>query len=297
MRTAILLGLALLAQGQAVFPPAASGTGDAATAVTTTCSGATPVFTADSNTATSFTCTLVATNVTSSTLAGLTAGQLFTIRVIQPGGGAITFAAITGLTGSVAITGSLGTAASEVCTISAVATAATTGQMISMGCSASGTVVDLTSTQTLTNKTLTSPVITTPTGLPSTSCTAPQAMTALSSALAGTCTAPILTQNSQSAAYTAVLGDAGKSIYHPSADTTARIWTIDSNANVAYVVGTCITFINDTSAGVLTIAITSDTMILAGAGTTGSRTLAASGMATACKMTSTRWMIGGSGLT
>ena len=80
-------------------------------------------------------------------------------------------------------------------------------------------------------------------------------------------------QNSQSAAYTTVLLDAGKHIYHPSADTTARTWTIDSNANVAYPIGTAITFINDTSAGTLTIAITTDTLVLAGAGTTGSRTL------------------------
>jgi len=131
-----------------------------------------------------------------------------------------------------------------------------------------------------------------------TTCTAPQVVTAISSGGVGTCTAPLLTQNSQSAAYTTVLGDAGKQIYHPGADTTARTWTIDSNANVAYLIGTCLTFINDTSAGVLTIAITSDTMILAGAGTTGSRTLAASNIATACKMTSTRWIISGSsGLT
>lgn len=104
-------------------------------------------------------------------------------------------------------------------------------------------------------------------------------------------------QNSQSAAYTLVLSDSGKSIYHPSADTTARTWTIPANASVAFPIGTAITFINDTSAGVITIAITSDTLVLAGAGTTGSRTLAASGMATAIKMTSTRWMISGSGLT
>ena len=106
-----------------------------------------------------------------------------------------------------------------------------------------------------------------------------------------------LIQNSQSAAYTTVLADRGKSIYHPSADTTARTWTIDSNANVAYAIGTTITFINDCSAGTLTIAITSDTMILAGAGTTGSRTLAACGIATAVKMTATRWVINGTGLT
>lgn len=104
-------------------------------------------------------------------------------------------------------------------------------------------------------------------------------------------------QNSQSAAYTTVLTDAGKHIYHPSADTTARTFTIDSNANVAFPVGTVITIVNDCSAGVLTISITSDTLILAGAGTTGSRTLAACGIATAIKMTTTRWMINGTGLT
>jgi hypothetical protein len=103
--------------------------------------------------------------------------------------------------------------------------------------------------------------------------------------------------NSQSAAYTTVISDAGKAIFHPSADTTARTFTIDSNANVAFPVGTVITFINQISAGVVTIAITTDTMYLAGAGTTGSRTLAANGMATAIKMTSTTWLISGSGLT
>jgi hypothetical protein len=106
-----------------------------------------------------------------------------------------------------------------------------------------------------------------------------------------------LPQNSQSAAYTTVLTDAGKHIYHPGADTTARTWTIDSNANVPYPLGTAITFVNDTSAGVITISITSDTLVLAGAGTTGSRTLAANGIATAVKITSTRWMISGTGLT
>lgn len=104
-------------------------------------------------------------------------------------------------------------------------------------------------------------------------------------------------QNSQSTAYTTVIADAGKHLYHPSADTTARTFTIDSNANVAYPVGTAITFVNDCSAGVMTISITSDTLVLAGAGTTGSRTLAACGIATAIKVTSTRWIINGTGLT
>lgn len=104
-------------------------------------------------------------------------------------------------------------------------------------------------------------------------------------------------QNSKSAAYTTVLTDGQKHIFHPSADTTARTFTIDSNANVAYPIGTAITFVNQHSAGVVTIAITSDTMRLAGTGTTGSRTLAADGIATALKIASTEWIISGTGLT
>lgn len=104
-------------------------------------------------------------------------------------------------------------------------------------------------------------------------------------------------QNSQSAAYTTVLADQGKHIFHPSADTTARTFTIDSNANVPYPIGTALTFVNQNAAGVMTIAITTDTMRLAGAGTTGSRTLAANGIATALKVTATEWIISGTGLT
>ena len=103
-------------------------------------------------------------------------------------------------------------------------------------------------------------------------------------------------QNSQSAAYTLVLGDAGKHIFHPSGDANARTYTIPANSSVAYPIGTAITFINMTSQ-VVTIAITTDTMYLSSAGTTGSRSLAQYGSATAIKMTSTTWLISGSGLT
>ncbi len=103
-------------------------------------------------------------------------------------------------------------------------------------------------------------------------------------------------QNSQSAAYTLLLADAGKHIFHPSGDATARTYTIPANASVAYAIGTAITFINMTSQDV-TIAITSDTMYLSDAGTTGSRTLAQYGSATAVKITATNWIISGSGLT
>ena len=102
--------------------------------------------------------------------------------------------------------------------------------------------------------------------------------------------------NSQSAAYTAVLADSGKAILHPSTDANARTFTIPANGSVAYALGTAITFINMTSQ-VVTIAITTDTMYLAGTGTTGSRSLAQYGMATAVKMTSTTWIISGNGVT
>lgn len=108
---------------------------------------------------------------------------------------------------------------------------------------------------------------------------------------------PGIAQNSQSGAYTLVLSDANKHLLHPSADTTARTFTIPANASVAFPIGTAVTFVNQNAAGVITIAITSDTMRLAGAGTTGSRTLAANGMATALKITATEWIISGTGLT
>ena len=106
-----------------------------------------------------------------------------------------------------------------------------------------------------------------------------------------------IAQNSQSAAYTLVLADAGRHILHPSADTTARTWTIPANGTVAFPIGTAVTFVNQNAAGVITIAITTDTMRLAGAGSTGSRTLAANGIATALKITATEWIISGTGLT
>jgi len=155
-----------------------------------------------------------------------------------------------------------------------------------------GTVATLAGTETLTNKTLTSPTLTTPAlGTPASgnlsSCTAD-----------GTDAVGFrnIPQNSQSAAYTTVLADAGKHIYHPTGDANARTFTIAANASVAYPIGTCITFINETSQAV-TIAINTDTLVLAGTGSTGSRTLAQYGVATATKVTSTRWYINGTGLT
>jgi hypothetical protein len=100
---------------------------------------------------------------------------------------------------------------------------------------------------------------------------------------------PLLNQAPATAITTA---DAGKSFYANAAGT----FTIPANASQAFPVGSVLTFIN-MNAGACTIAITTDTMYLAGTGTTGSRTLAQYGMATAIKMTSTTWLISGSGLT
>lgn len=105
-------------------------------------------------------------------------------------------------------------------------------------------------------------------------------------------TAAIAPVNSQAAGYTCVYSDMGKCIYASSAGT----FTIPANASVAYPTGTAITFIN-MNAGSCTIAITTDTMYLGGTGTTGSRTLAQYGIATAIKMTATTWLISGAGLT
>jgi hypothetical protein len=147
-------------------------------------------------------------------------------------------------------------------------------------------------TQTLTNKTLNSPTLVTPVlGTPSSGTLS--ACTVDGTDAVGFRNIP---QNSQSADYTLVLSDSGKHILHPSSDANARTFTIPANSSVAYPIGTAITFINMTSQ-VVTIAITTDTMYLSSAGTTGSRSLAQYGSATAIKITSTNWLISGSGLT
>ncbi len=94
--------------------------------------------------------------------------------------------------------------------------------------------------------------------------------------------------NAQSTTYTTVLGDAGKTIVTTGTFTV----TIDSNANVAYPTGTMLSFVN--TSGVLSIAITSDTLNRGdGTAGTGTRTLAASSCATAIKTASTVWWING----
>jgi hypothetical protein len=100
-------------------------------------------------------------------------------------------------------------------------------------------------------------------------------------------------QNSQSTSYVTVAADSGKHIFTSTGSIT---FTIAANASVAYPIGTAITFVN-TNASAITIAINSDTMTLAGTVSTGNRTLAQNGVATALKVAATSWLISGSGLT
>ena len=108
-------------------------------------------------------------------------------------------------------------------------------------------------------------------------------------------TSSLLPQNAQSANYTTVLGDSGYEVYAPAATGSAITYTLAANSSVAYSIGVNITFTN-MSAYIVTIAINSDTLYLAGTGSTGSRTLQPYGTCTAIKKTSTTWLISGIGL-
>jgi hypothetical protein len=103
-----------------------------------------------------------------------------------------------------------------------------------------------------------------------------------------------LPQSATATSATLAIGDAGKHIY---VTTNSQTITIPANASVAYPIGTTLTFIAGPSATTVLIAITSDTLRLAGGTSTGQRTLAANGMATAVKVAATTWYINGTGLT
>jgi len=227
--------------------------------------------------------------VTSVSVSGGTTG-------LTTSGGPITTSGTITLAGTLAPanggTGVANNAASTLTITGAYATTLTVTAATGVTLPTTGTLATLAGSETFTNKTLTSPTLTTP------------ALGTPASGILSSCTVDgtnevgfkNIPQNSQSAAYTLVLADAGKHIFHPSTDANARTYTIPANSSVAYPIGTAITFINMTSQ-VVTIAITTDTMYLSSAGTTGSRSLAQYGSATAIKMTSTTWLISGSGLT
>jgi len=210
----------------------------------------------------------LASNVTASSLTSvgtITSGIWNGIAIVGQYGG-------TG----VDITGKTITLGGNLTTAGAFATTLTVTSTTNVTLPTTGTLATLAGTETFTNKTLSTATVSTATA----------SNTAESVGYLG------IPQNSQAANYTTVIGDSGKHIYVTATSTV----TIPANATVAYPIGTTIGFIADTGVTV-TIAITTDTMYLGGTGTTGSRTLAAFGMATAVKVTATSWFISGYGLT
>lgn len=103
---------------------------------------------------------------------------------------------------------------------------------------------------------------------------------------------PITIQN---ATYGFVLTDAGRGIGKDNA--TAYVYTIPANGTTAFPIGTAITVFNGNATSNITIAITTDTLRLAGTTTTGSRTIAPWGLCTLYKIASTVWLASGPGVT
>ncbi len=99
-------------------------------------------------------------------------------------------------------------------------------------------------------------------------------------------------QNSKAVNYELVIGDMGKHIFVTATSTV----TVPAYTSIDFPVGTTIAIVAGTGA-TATIEITTDTMYLAGAGTTGARTLAPYGMATLVKVAQSTWFISGVGLT
>jgi len=161
----------------------------------------------------------------------------------------------------------------------------TTSMWISSTLAASNIPASLSSTTSVNGTTIPSSA----TLLTSTSTTVPTAVTATSASQFGFMGLPqvIATGN---LSLTAV--HAGKHIY---TTTTGLTHTIPASTT-ALEIGTTFVFINPGAVST-SIAINTDTLYLAGTGTTGTRTLAAYGMATAVKVTATSWVISGNGLT
>lgn len=91
---------------------------------------------------------------------------------------------------------------------------------------------------------------------------------------------------------------AGGGLKHPASDTTARTYTVASNATQSWDDGTTLTIWNVFgTGGLITINVTTDPVRFAADGSTGSRTLARGGFATLVwDATSASWGISGAGL-
>lgn len=149
-------------------------------------------------------------------------------------------------------------------------------------------LIDDSTAQTMTNKTLTSPALNTPT---------------ISGAAAGA-TIKDAENVSQKIGYMGVPSKAAKIAAYELAlidaffeiPTNSGI-TIPANAAVAFPVGTMIAIFNTNAATAITIAITTDTLTKDGTATTGTRNLAGNGTALLKKVGATSWVIMGAAVT
>ena len=138
-----------------------------------------------------------------------------------------------------------------------------------------GTVVGTSDSQTLTNKTLsTGNIVDAGTTISDTG-----TISASSVGFRGT---PQITATTR----TLDLTDAGKQI------ALTGTCTIPANGSVAFPIGTAVIVYNN-SASSISIAITTDTLRLAGTSSTGTRTLAQRGLATLVKVGTTEWVVSG----
>jgi hypothetical protein len=93
--------------------------------------------------------------------------------------------------------------------------------------------------------------------------------------------------NAPAGAYTLVLADQGGLV----SVSTGGV-TIPANGTTAFPIGTTIAVYNNSGSS-QTVGITTDTLRLAGTGSTGTRTLAARGLATLVKVAATEWVAAG----
>lgn len=122
--------------------------------------------------------------------------------------------------------------------------------------------------------------------------TALAATSTINGAVIGYRDVPVTISNT---ATTFALTDAGKAFGKDNA--TAYTYTIPANGTVAFPIGTVITVFNNNATSNITIAITTDTLRLAGTTTTGSRTVAPFALCTLFKVSSTVWLASGAGVT
>jgi hypothetical protein len=103
----------------------------------------------------------------------------------------------------------------------------------------------------------------------------------------------VMPQNSQAGNYTFKISDIGGST--DSANTGAATFTIPANATTAFPIGAVLHGGNFGTTA-LSIAITTDTLTLAGTSTTGTRTVGVNGAYTLRKYAATKWFITGPGV-